>query len=68
MSPEFHDSVKIAKVQIKNRKRTAPFVDMKRQTKRDFTQLYMANDSYKNVVRENARNEYIKNLLRDADP
>ena len=40
---------------------------MGKQSKRDFTQLYMANDSYKNVVRENARNDYIKNLLRNAD-
>ena len=39
---------------------------MGKQSKRDFTQLYMANDSYKNVVRENARNDYIKSLLTSS--
>ena len=67
LSPDFHDSVKIAKVEIKNRKKSTVFVDMQKQTKRDFTKLYMTNDSYKNVVRENARNDYIKKLLRNAD-
>ena len=27
----------------------------------------MVNDSYRNVVQENARNDYIKKLLRDAE-
>ena len=60
LSPDFYDSVKIAKLAVKNRKKSTVFVDMKKQTKRDFTKLYMANDSYKNVIQENARNDYIK--------
>ena len=67
LSPDFHDSVKVAKANVLNRKKSNAFVDMGKQSKRDFTQLYMANDSYKNVVRENARNDYIKQLLRNAD-
>ena len=67
LSPDFHDSVKIAKAELKNRKKSSAFVDMKKQKRRDFTQLYMVNDSYRNVVQENARNDYIRKLLRDAD-
>lgn len=39
---------------------------MSKQTKRDFSKMLAGNDMYKNVQRENARNDFIKKLLRDC--
>jgi len=39
-------------------------VDLKKQTKRDFTKMLCNTDFYKNVERENARQDYIKALLK----
>ena len=63
MSPDFYDSVKIANDQIKQRKKSSAFVEMKKQTKRDFSKLWQGSELYKNIQRENQRTEYIKKLL-----
>ena len=41
-----------------------PFVDMKKQTKREHSDLLQGTDFYKNVQRENKRLDYIQSLLR----
>ena len=65
-TPDYYDSVKIALDQIKTKRNERPFVDMKKQTKRDFGKLWQGNDAYKNIQLENARQEYIKNLLDEV--
>ena len=64
VAPDYYDSDKIVKAQnrLQHKKRNA-FVDLGKQTKRDFSKMWQTNDNYKNVVRENQRAEYIKNLL-----
>ena len=44
-------------------RRTDTNVDMKKQTKRKFETLLGGTDAYKNVLRENARRDYVKRLL-----
>ena len=50
LSPDHYDSLKIAKADLKSRKRSdASFVEMKKQTKRDFTRMLQTSDFYRNV-------------------
>ena len=37
LTPDYYDSVKIAKDQLKVKRNEKPFVDMKKQTKRDLS-------------------------------
>ena len=67
LSPDHYDSVKIAKADIKSRKRSHAFVDMNKQTKRDFSKMLETSDFYRNVKQQNERSDFIKKLLRDAD-
>jgi hypothetical protein len=70
LSPDHYDSVKIAKVDIKLRKKSTPLVEMNKQTKRDFSKMYQTSDFFKNIQRDNDRHDYIKKLLSydlDAD-
>jgi len=61
LSPDHYDSVKIANVELMGkRKASMPFVDMKKQTKRDFSHLYAVSEFYRNVQRENDRADFIK--------
>ena len=41
-----------------------PFIDMKKQQKRDFDKMINTSDFYKNIQRENQRADYIKSLLQ----
>ena len=66
-TPDFYDSVKIADATIKTKQKVKPFVDMKKQTNRDFTKLWKGCDAYANVCRENARADYINDLLASAE-
>ena len=63
LSPDHYDSVKIAKVDLKLRKKSTPLVEMKKQTKRDFSKMYQTSDFFKNIQRDNDRHDYIKKLL-----
>ena len=65
-APDYYDNIKVAEVQkgLISKKKNA-FVDMSKQTKRDFDGLLHGTDFYKNVQRENARQDYIKNLLEN---
>ena len=65
-TPDHYDSKKIAEAANKIKKRTKPYVDMKKQTKRDYTSLLNGTDFYKNVQRDNERQDYIKNLLNET--
>ena len=65
-TPDHYDSVKIAHDVLKTKQKVKPFVDMKKQTKRDFSKLWKGNDAYQNVLRENARQDYIKNLIDEV--
>ena len=67
LSPDHYDSVKIAKVDLKLRKKSTPLVDMKKQTKRDFSKMYQTSDFFKNIQRDNDRHDYIKKLLSYAE-
>ena len=62
-TPDYYDSVKIAEVANKIKQRVKPHVDMKKQTKRDFDKLLRSTEAYRNVERDNQRQDYIKNLL-----
>ena len=63
-APDYYDSMKIAATEnhLKTNKKTA-FVDLKKQTKRDFTKMLQTTEQFKNVLRENERAEYVKKLL-----
>ena len=63
LSPDHYDSVKIAKVDLKLRKKSTPLVEMKKQSKRDFSKMYQTSDFFKNIQRDNDRHDYIKKLL-----
>ena len=65
-TPDHYDSVKIAQDELKIKHKIKPFVDMGKQTKRDFTKLWKGNDAYQNVLRENARQDYIKRLIDEV--
>ena len=66
MSPDHYDSVKIAKYQISNRKKSVNLVDMAKESKRDFSMMLKGNDAYRNIQRDNARNDYLRKLLTKA--
>ena len=66
-TPDHYDSVKIATDARKLKQKVKPFVDMKKQTKRDFTKLWTHNDAFANVQRDNARQNYIKRLIDEVD-
>ena len=63
-APDYYDSVKVAEVHkgliTKNKN---PHIDMKKQVKRNYESLLNGTDFYKNVQRDNARQDYIKRLL-----
>ena len=40
-----------------------PHIDMRKQTKRNYESLLNGTDFYRNVQRDNARQDYIKRLL-----
>lgn len=67
LSPDHYDSVKIAKVNLKARKRSDALVDMSKQKRRDMNEMLKTTEFYKNVQRDNHRNDFIKNLLKDAE-
>lgn len=48
-TPDHYDSVKIAEAANKIKNRTKPHVDMRKQTKRDYTKLLNGTEFYKNV-------------------
>ena len=54
-TPDYYDSVKIANDALKIKQKQKPFVEMKKQTKRDLTKLWQGSEFYKNVQRDNAR-------------
>ena len=63
-APDYYDSVKVAETQTKMISTgKKPFVDMKKQTKRKFEDQLNKTDFHRNVLRDNARQDYIKNLL-----
>ena len=64
-TPDYYDSIKIAEAANKIKQRVKPHVDMRKQTKRDFSKLLHSTDAYANVERENKRSDYIKKLLED---
>ena len=65
-TPDYYDSVKIAGDTLKIKKNEKPFVDMKKQTKRDLSKLWQGSEFYKNIQRDNQRQDYIKNLLSES--
>ena len=65
-TPDHYDSVKIAAKAEHLKKQTKPYVNMKKQTKRDFNSLLQKTDFYKNVLQDNARADYIKRLIEEA--
>ena len=65
-TPDFYDSVKIANDFIKTKKTTKAHFSMKQQTQRKHDTLLGKTEFHKNVLRENARVDYIKQLLRDS--
>ena len=67
ISPDFVDNLKVAKQQLKLvHPKKEVYMEMKKQQKRDYTKLLVGTEAYKNIQRDNARAEYLKNLL-DAD-
>ena len=63
-NPDYYDSIKILKTQIKvQTKKTDAFVDLKKQQKRDLTTMLQSTESYKNVLRDNKRADYVERLL-----
>lgn len=62
---DFFDNLKAAKTQthLKTKRKDA-FVDMRQQTKRDFTKILCNTEAYKNIQRDNARQDYVKALLK----
>ena len=65
-TPDYYDSVKIGNDLLKTKIKTKPFIDMKKQTKRDYSKLLQGNDFYANIQRDNARIDYIKSILSEA--
>jgi len=67
LSPDLYDSVKIANQTIQQKRKTSPYVDMKKQKKRDCMEHLKGNDFYRNVQRENERMDFLKKLLNTQD-
>ncbi len=64
MSPETTDNLKVQQIIHKYIKPKVPvLVNLKRQPKRDFSKVLHTTDAYKNVLRDNARADYIKSIL-----
>lgn len=68
IAPDTADNLKAAQAQLKLvHPKKEGFVEMKKQNQRDFTKLLQGTEAYKNILRENQRAEYLKNLLNDKD-
>jgi len=52
-TPDYYDSIKIAEVANNIKKKVKPYVDMRKQKKRDFGKMLRTTDAYANVQREN---------------
>ena len=63
-APSYYDSVKVAdkhKELVTNKKNS--MVDFKKQTKRNYDAMLHGTEFYRNVQRDNERQDYIKKLL-----
>lgn len=49
LSPDHYDSVKIAQIDLKTKRKTSNFVNMKKASKRDFNLILNTNAMYKNI-------------------
>ena len=68
LGPDHYDSMKIANTELKQRKKTLPYVEMKKQKKRDFKEMLMAgSESYRNVENDNKRHDYLRRILTKED-
>ena len=48
-TPDYYDSIKVAEASNKVKRRVQPYVNMKKQGKRDFKELHHSTDFYRNV-------------------
>jgi hypothetical protein len=66
--PENTNNLDVAAKHIEIRKRNVKsFIEMKKQNKRDLTNIAKTTEAFKNVQRDNARADYIKSLLSCDD-
>jgi len=68
VSPDYNlDSVKIQTQALKNSPKKLSYVDLSKQGARDCMQHMKGNDFYRNIEAQNARMDFLKNLLQASN-